>query len=97
MRLAIERKDLAGGGEIRSITGAAESDIVASFDGDWGNDRDWGAAGPYDYFSDTRRTRRTFSEDLRYVSAADGAASWVATTNAAAMPKVMKLKKAMGG
>ena len=49
---------LAGGGEWRSITGAADSDIVASFDGDWGNERDWGAAGPYDYFSETRRTRR---------------------------------------
>jgi iron complex outermembrane recepter protein len=69
---------LAGGGEIRSITGAAESDIVASFDGDWGNDRDWGAAGPYDFFSSTRRTRRTLAEDLRYASATDGAVSWVA-------------------
>ena len=63
----------AGGGELRSITAWAESDIVASFDGDWGNERDWGAAGPYDFFSDTRRTRRTLSEDLRLSSAADGA------------------------
>ncbi len=69
---------LVGGGEIRSITGAAESDIVASFDGDWGNDRDWGAAGPYDFFSQTRRTRRTLAEDLRYTSAAGAAVSWVA-------------------
>ena len=45
-----------GDGELRSITAWAESDIVASFDGDWGNERDWGAAGPYDFFSDTRRT-----------------------------------------
>lgn len=71
-------RTLAGGGEIRSITGAAQSDIVASFDGDWGNDRDWGDAGPYDYFSDTRRTRRTLAEDLRYTSAAGPALRWVA-------------------
>jgi len=67
-----------GDGELRSITAWAESDIVASFDGDWGNERDWGAAGPYDFFSDTRRRRRTLSEDLRLVSAADGAISWIA-------------------
>ena len=54
-----------GGRELRSITAVAESDIVASFDGDWGNDAGWGDAGPYDYFSSTSRTRRTASEDLR--------------------------------
>ena len=69
---------LAGGGELRSITGAAESDIVASFDGDWGNDRDWGASGPYDYFSETRRTRSTLSEDLRVAGPADSVAAWIA-------------------
>jgi len=67
----------AGGGELRSVTAWADSDIVASFDGDWGNERDWGDAGPYDYFSDTRRRRRTIAEDLRYSSAATGALSWV--------------------
>jgi len=69
---------LAGGGELRSITGAAASDIVASFDGDWGNERDWGAAGPYDFFSETRRTRRTLSEDLRYSGSAGAAVPWIA-------------------
>ncbi|MGH8131136.1 MAG: TonB-dependent receptor [Steroidobacteraceae bacterium] len=58
---------------LRSITTWAESDIVASFDGDWGNARDWGAAGPYDFFSDTRRTRRTLSQDFRV---ARGIADW---------------------
>lgn len=67
-----------GGSELRSITAWAESDIVTSFDGDWGNERDWGAAGPYDFFSDTRRTRRTLSEDLRWSRAAGGAVSWIA-------------------
>ncbi len=69
---------LAGGGELRSITGAADSDIVASFDGDWGNDRDWGAAGPYDYFSETRRTRRTLSQDLRLAGSPESRAAWIA-------------------
>jgi outer membrane receptor protein involved in Fe transport len=65
-------------GELRSITAWAESDIVASFDGDWGNNRDWGAAGPYDFFSDTRRTRRTLSEDLRVSGDTAGGESWIA-------------------
>ncbi len=70
--------DGAAGGELRSITAWAQSDIVASFDGDWGNERDWGDAGPYDYFSDTRRTRRTLTQDLRYTGAGDGALAWIA-------------------
>jgi outer membrane receptor protein involved in Fe transport len=64
--------DAAGDGELRSITAFADSDIVASFDGDWGNERDWGDAGPYDFFSDTRRERRTLAEDLRWSSAEGG-------------------------
>ncbi|MGH8205126.1 MAG: TonB-dependent receptor, partial [Steroidobacteraceae bacterium] len=68
----------ASGGELRSITAWAESDIVASFDGDWGNDRDWGDAGPYDFFSETRRGRRTLSEDLRLAGADGGALDWIA-------------------
>ena len=70
--------ELAGGGELRSITAWADSDIVASFDGDWGNERDWGDAGPYDFFSDTRRERRTLAEDLRWSSAEGGWLSGVA-------------------
>ena len=63
---------------LRSITTWAESDIVASFDGDWGNDQDWGALGPYDFFSDTRRTRRTLSQDFRLSEDLDEDWSWVA-------------------
>ena len=74
--------DLHGsaGGRVdwRSITTWAESDIVASFDGDWGNERDWAAAGPYDFFSDTRRTRRTWSQDIRLSGAGDERLSWIA-------------------
>ncbi len=65
-------------GEFRSITTWADSDIVASFDGDWGNEIDWGDAGPYDFFSDTRRGREILSQDLR-VSGSDGdSLSWIA-------------------
>ena len=67
-----------GQGELRSITTWAESDIVASFDGDWGNERDWGDAGPYDFFSDTRRGRRTLSQDFRASGANGNALSWIA-------------------
>ncbi len=63
--------------EMRSITAWAESDIVSSFDGDWGNERDWGDAGPYDFFSETQRTRRTLSEDLRLAGEQGGAVSWI--------------------
>ncbi len=69
--------DTQGGAEWRSITALSESDIVASFDGDWGNDRDWGDAGPYDYFSGTQRARRTASEDLRLSGETAGGHAWV--------------------
>ncbi len=68
---------LRGGRQWRSITAFAESDIVASFDGDWGNDRDWGDAGPYDFFSDTRRLRRTASEDLRLSGESARGHAWI--------------------
>jgi iron complex outermembrane recepter protein len=61
----------------RSITAVAESDIVASFDGDWGNDRDWGDAGPYDFFSSTGRVRRTASEDLRLSGETAAGHAWI--------------------
>jgi outer membrane receptor protein involved in Fe transport len=69
--------DAPWGGELRSITTWAESDVVASFDGDWGNDRDWGAAGPYDFFSDTRRARRTLGEDVRLSGESAGGHGWI--------------------
>ena len=65
------------GRELRSITAVAESDIVASFDGDWGNEAGWGDAGPYDYFSSTSRTRRTASEDLRLSGETRAGHAWI--------------------
>ena len=69
---------LRDGRSLRSITTWAESDIAASFDGDWGNDADWGAAGPYNYFSETLRNRQTLSQDLRLHSDDAGAWTWIA-------------------
>jgi iron complex outermembrane receptor protein len=66
---------------LQSATAYADSDIVYSFDGDWGNDAYWGAYAPYDYYSRYGRNRRTFSEDLRVVSrtsADDGGHGWIA-------------------
>jgi len=63
---------------LRSITAWADSDIEASFDADWGNEPDWGAAGPYNFFSSTLRDRQTLSQDLRLMSSAGGDWSWLA-------------------
>jgi len=56
-----------------SITTYADSDIVHSFDGDWGNDESWGVNGPYDFTSDNQRQRRTSSQEFRISSKAEGA------------------------
>ncbi len=54
--------------ELVSITTIADSDILYSFDGDWGNDEYWGEFSPYDFTSLTDRQRRTLSQELRWVS-----------------------------
>ena len=59
-----------GPARLVSTSAVAESDIVYSFDGDWGNDPYWGEFAPYDYFSSFERERRTLSEDLRLISGA---------------------------
>ncbi|MFI4866304.1 MAG: TonB-dependent receptor [Steroidobacterales bacterium] len=61
-------------GELRSVSSAADSHIVYSFDADWGNDAFWAACcdySPYDYFEQDRRLRRTVAEDLRFIGDAD--------------------------
>ena len=58
---------LEGLGELRSVTSTADSNILYSFDGDWGNDALWGRYAPYDYFQSDRRNRRTLAEDLRLI------------------------------
>jgi outer membrane receptor protein involved in Fe transport len=59
---------IEGLGELRSVSSAASSSILYSFDGDWGNDAFWAATtgyAPYDYFQSDNRYRRTYAEDLR--------------------------------
>jgi iron complex outermembrane receptor protein len=61
---------IPGLGELRSVTSAADSKIVYSFDGDWGNDPFWLATtgyAPYDYFQSDNRIRRTLAQDLRLI------------------------------
>ena len=62
-------------GELQSLTSVADSHIVFSYDGDWGNDAFWARQPacvpdpslcvPYDFSSTTHRVRRTAAEDLR--------------------------------
>ena len=60
------RRHSPAAGEFLSTTAYADSDIVYSFDGDWGNDAYWGEFAPYDYFSRYDRDRSTLSQDLRW-------------------------------
>jgi len=53
-----------------STTSYANSDIVYSFDGDWGNEPYWGIYAPYQYFSHYGRQRGTLGQDLRLTSTA---------------------------
>ena len=48
-----------------SITTAADSDVLFGFDGDWGNADSWGEYAPYDFFSSTRRERRSLGQEFR--------------------------------
>jgi iron complex outermembrane recepter protein len=76
---------IAGIGELRSVTSAANSKITYSFDGDWGNDAFWAATtgyAPYDYFQSDDRNRRTLAEDIRLIgdpsNALFGRVRWLA-------------------
>jgi len=71
---------LNGAAELVSVTGVASSDIVFSFDADWGNDDYW-APYVYDFTQRFDRHRDTFSQEFRLVSAPEGrilGADWVA-------------------
>jgi len=54
-----------------SISGYARSDILFSFDGEWGNAAYWAPYG-YDYIYEDRRDRRSLSQELRLVSSPAG-------------------------
>ena len=53
--------------DLTSITAVADSDILFSFDADWGNADSW-APVTYDYTSVSNRDRRTFSQEFRLAS-----------------------------
>jgi iron complex outermembrane recepter protein len=53
--------------DLVSISGAADTDATFSFDADWGNAAFW-APFTYDYFSMNRRDRRTYNQELRFLS-----------------------------
>ena len=53
---------------LESITGAARSDVIFSFDADWGNDTFWDPV-IYDFFSITERDRQNLSQEVRLLSA----------------------------
>ena len=55
------------GYEFQSITSITDTDVVLSYDADWGNAMSH-APYTYDYFSETLRDRETFSQELRLVS-----------------------------
>ena len=57
--------------DLVSITGVADSDIVFSFDSDWGNPAFW-APDVYDFTQRTDRQRRTLNQELRLVSTPAG-------------------------
>lgn len=59
--------DATPGAVLTSITSAADSDIVFSFDADWGNADSW-APVTYDYVSRSDRGRRTLSQEFRLAS-----------------------------
>jgi outer membrane receptor protein involved in Fe transport len=54
-----------------SISAYARSDILFSFDGEWGNAEYWAPYG-YDYVYEDRRERRSLSQEFRLVSIPGG-------------------------
>jgi len=54
-----------------SISGYAQSDILFSFDGEWGSADYWAPYG-YDYVYEDRRDRRALSQEFRLVSGPAG-------------------------
>jgi len=81
LALRLDWSGLAGV-TVTSTTTFADSGILYSFDGDWGNDRDWGIYAPYDFTERVVRDRRTYGQEIRATSAPGhelfGRASWVA-------------------
>jgi outer membrane receptor protein involved in Fe transport len=68
--------DLSNTISLKSITGYADSEVVFSFDADWGNDEFWDPV-KYDFFSRTDRERKNLSQELRLSSNSSEKIDWV--------------------
>jgi len=55
-----------------SISSIARTSIDYSYDGDWGNNPFWEPYAPYDYFSDSDRTRKVLGQEIRLRSSDSG-------------------------
>ena len=53
--------------DLQSLTSSTKTDVVFSYDADWGNS-DSHFPYTYDYFSETLRKRDTFSQEIRFLS-----------------------------
>ncbi len=53
---------------LESITSVARTTIDYSYDGDWGNPNLWEPYNPYDYFSDSFRSRNIVGQEVRFRS-----------------------------
>lgn len=62
---------LGDAAELIAITGLAETDVLFSFDADWGNPAFW-SPYVYDFIQRTDRERRTLNQELRLVSGPEG-------------------------
>ena len=52
---------------LQSLTGLTHSDVLFSFDADWGNNQSW-QPYVYDFFSETLRSRRSLNHEFRLIS-----------------------------
>jgi outer membrane receptor protein involved in Fe transport len=59
------------GAELVSISSFANSDVLFSFDGEWGDAAYWAPYG-YDYVYSDRRDRQSLGQELRLLSTPDG-------------------------
>jgi outer membrane receptor protein involved in Fe transport len=62
---------LSAAADFVSITGYAESDVLFSFDGEWGDADYWSPYG-YDYIYADQRERESMTQEFRVVSSPDG-------------------------
>ncbi len=55
------------GFDLQSLTSSTNTEVIFSYDADWGNKESWNPF-VYDYFSETLRDRKTVSQEFRLVS-----------------------------